>query len=298
MEDEKLKRIKISDIDISKMPFQHGTLPNALIERIKKFKVILFEVETATLEEAIDNFRHDMHPEREIHIWEWIANSYQDFTQRFKIEDIENKKLVYVILLKLSSGDVDKEALLHFHGPQLDAFSQYIKEYQGQQSVKTGGLKRLFVISALTIIGFVIVLFVIMRFIIFIQEDLSPVEFNPPIQQFNEEQIDETHYPIDFSFREQVRIGDSDYTFSYVRTAGNASASLSLSLENILNTQERHTFYANYNFRDDEYRKNICSGPRYSEGANLGPIGDFFREQIMKFWNENSDWPKECLGTK
>ena len=47
-------------------PIQHAALPDVLVERIKNFKALLIEVEPAPLDEIIEDFQRDLHPEPEI----------------------------------------------------------------------------------------------------------------------------------------------------------------------------------------------------------------------------------------
>ena len=65
-----LKKINISDI--KQGDIKHAMLPDELVERIKKFKELLGDVDKATLDETIDNFKRDMHPEKEIRIFKYL----------------------------------------------------------------------------------------------------------------------------------------------------------------------------------------------------------------------------------
>ena len=71
--------VKRKDLDehLRPTPIRHKTLPDKLVERIKKYHTILAEVDPAPPETLIDDFRKDMHPEREVAIWEGIADKYQ-----------------------------------------------------------------------------------------------------------------------------------------------------------------------------------------------------------------------------
>lgn len=71
----KTKKIKISDIKIG--PIRQEVLPDGFVERVQKYKEILKEVETSSLEQTLSNFQRDLHPERELLIWEHIAHFYK-----------------------------------------------------------------------------------------------------------------------------------------------------------------------------------------------------------------------------
>ena len=73
------KRIPLKNLKQNPHHF-HEALAGSLVARIKAFKKILHEVEPVPMEKTIDDFLHDMHPEREVAVWEWIAEEYQKKT--------------------------------------------------------------------------------------------------------------------------------------------------------------------------------------------------------------------------
>ena len=98
------KVFKISDLLPG--PIRHGELPPDLVTRIKAFKQALGDVEPSSLEATIENFRRDMHPEREVEIWERIARSYQDFTTKHAITEFQARSDVFGVLLTIANcGD-------------------------------------------------------------------------------------------------------------------------------------------------------------------------------------------------
>lgn len=99
----KTKSINIKDIKLSgviRTPF----LPEGFIERVRAFKIVLSEVEKMTLEETVYNFQQDLHPEKELEIWEYIAKNYQVFIKANPSLTLEEKKEVLKVLLSLSMG--------------------------------------------------------------------------------------------------------------------------------------------------------------------------------------------------
>lgn len=97
-----LKKIKISDI--KKGDIKHTTLPAEMIERIKNFKEILGDVDRATLDETIDNFKRDMHPDKEVKIWEHIAGVYNTYISEKSITDFATRREIFSVILRLSMG--------------------------------------------------------------------------------------------------------------------------------------------------------------------------------------------------
>lgn len=79
--------------------FQHAELSEALVEKIRNYKEILAEVEKTSLQETIDNFRRDAHPEMEVEIWQSIAAGYQDVTSKRAGMTLEQKREIYSGLL-------------------------------------------------------------------------------------------------------------------------------------------------------------------------------------------------------
>jgi len=80
----------------------HGALAGSLIARIKKFKEILQEVEPSSIEKTLNDFQCDMHPEREVAIWEKIAEGYHNHVSRNPHLSHKEKMKVYRDLLVAS----------------------------------------------------------------------------------------------------------------------------------------------------------------------------------------------------
>lgn len=76
------KKIKVSDIQPG--PVRHLVLPAALVDRIRAYKQILGDADPTSLDRAIDNFKRDANPERELEIWERIASIYQAFAYNLR----------------------------------------------------------------------------------------------------------------------------------------------------------------------------------------------------------------------
>lgn len=122
-----MKQVKISDINPNG-PIRSPLLPAGFIERVRKFKKILAEVETTTLEETILNFQKDQHPERELMIWEHIALNYQHFINDNNGLTPESKRDVLKVLLGLSSGVESFENVKGLNEQQVRGLSKgYLK---------------------------------------------------------------------------------------------------------------------------------------------------------------------------
>jgi len=92
-----MTKIKMSDLKSG--PIRQEILPEGFIIRVQKFKEILKEVETISLEETISNFQRDLCPEKELIIWEKIANQYDLIVSNNPNLSIPEKKMAFKELL-------------------------------------------------------------------------------------------------------------------------------------------------------------------------------------------------------
>lgn len=99
----KMQQVNIKDINTDG-PIRNPVLPTGFIERVQKFKNILAEVETMTLEQTVANFQKDQHPESELKLWERMASAYQTYVEANSQFNLEEKKDVLEVLLGLSMG--------------------------------------------------------------------------------------------------------------------------------------------------------------------------------------------------
>ena len=81
-------------------PIRHEKLPDGFIERVQKYKEVLREIETTSLEEAISNFQRDLYPNTELIIWEKIASSYNEGCKSNPKWTLADKKGLFIKLLK------------------------------------------------------------------------------------------------------------------------------------------------------------------------------------------------------
>jgi hypothetical protein len=72
------------------------------MERIKRYKAVLAEVEPSPLEEAVGSFCRDHHPDREIAIWEGIAGIYQAEVELRPQADKRERQLLFTVILQCS----------------------------------------------------------------------------------------------------------------------------------------------------------------------------------------------------
>lgn len=80
-------------------PKYTSELTEQQVERVKRYKEILGEQDSCSLEEAIDNFRHDKYPEHEIQIWERIASVCETELERRPHASAEERGMVFTAVL-------------------------------------------------------------------------------------------------------------------------------------------------------------------------------------------------------
>ena len=108
----------------------HEKLSDEQISRITKFQEILKEVNPTPLEKTIENFQRDVNPDKEIVIWERIANAYQAINSNNQNLSIAKKTEVYDLLLYRSM--MSKEQVLqkiNLKSLSLDEAKEFVKYY-------------------------------------------------------------------------------------------------------------------------------------------------------------------------
>lgn len=81
------------------------------MERINKLRDTLAEVERSPIEKWIDNFKQDANPDKELAVWERIADSYTRYCARKPLSR-EAKVDVFQLLL-LRSMASEQQVLSH-----------------------------------------------------------------------------------------------------------------------------------------------------------------------------------------
>ena len=105
--------------EIQEGPIRHHVLRDDLLQRIAAFKEILSEVDNMTLDEVVDDFRRDAHPEREIAVWERIAQTYTLFLSHNPTADLAVKHDIFSVVLMASLGMEDWRGIRHLTQDQI-----------------------------------------------------------------------------------------------------------------------------------------------------------------------------------
>ena len=98
----KRKMIKVKDLKTG--PVLDRSLPEGFIKRVIEYKGKLSEVETSSLEETVLNFQRDHYPERELEVWEQIAEMYINECNLNKNWKLTDKKRYFKTVIAQSLG--------------------------------------------------------------------------------------------------------------------------------------------------------------------------------------------------
>jgi hypothetical protein len=113
-------KTRLQPSDLHKGPIRRQILPDSFVDRIKAFKAILRDVDSTSLETAIDNFKRDTHPEEELAIWERIANTYQVFLSHNPSSDPAIRKEVFAVLIGASMASEDWSNIKKLNSDQIN----------------------------------------------------------------------------------------------------------------------------------------------------------------------------------
>ena len=107
MNDDNVKMVPIDDLKFEK---RAETLPAELIDRIALIYHTFQPYLSVSLEQTIDNFKYDTHPEQEIALWERMGRTVLTLTYQDSWPEDKIAKVVKVIL-GLSMGQVQGNEL-------------------------------------------------------------------------------------------------------------------------------------------------------------------------------------------
>lgn len=94
-----MKKNKKKLSELREGPIRDFILPTGFITRVQKYKERLEEVERSSIEETLNAFQRDQDPERELEIWETIAEIYTLEVEKKPYISLEQKKDMFKTLL-------------------------------------------------------------------------------------------------------------------------------------------------------------------------------------------------------
>jgi hypothetical protein len=103
---------RVSSQDLQPGPIRHDALTEQQMTRLRRVQAALAEVDTQPFEKWVENFRRDAHPDREIVIYEAIADAHAKFCAA-RPRNIAEKRDAYGLLLQ-RSGTTGEDALRNY----------------------------------------------------------------------------------------------------------------------------------------------------------------------------------------
>ena len=101
----------IDPAKISQGPIVHAKLSEEQLARISRLQKTFAEVDPTPLEKWIEDFSRDQDPDREIKIWEGMAQPFEAFTAKHTLTPQGKKEAFQVVMLR--SGASESETLSH-----------------------------------------------------------------------------------------------------------------------------------------------------------------------------------------
>ena len=111
MNKEKSETTEMAIQDLELNDVVHDSLTTEQINDITRIQEVFSEVNSTSLEETINNFKRDQHPDNEIAIWLKMADAYQRFTLRTDKSIAHDKKSEAYELILLRSMMTEEEVL-------------------------------------------------------------------------------------------------------------------------------------------------------------------------------------------
>jgi len=86
-------------------PVQHDSLSPSQVDRIKKVHEVFAEVDPTPLEKWLEDFRRDRDPDREIAIYEGMAEAYVAYSEGRSLTPDQKADVYQVVLLRSAAPD-------------------------------------------------------------------------------------------------------------------------------------------------------------------------------------------------
>ena len=93
--------------EIQQGPIQRESLSAEQMERIRALQSVFVEIDGQTTEQWADNFKRDVNPDKELAIWERMANAYTSYCGKHENLTLDTRKEVYKVILLRSMASPD-----------------------------------------------------------------------------------------------------------------------------------------------------------------------------------------------
>ena len=97
----RLGTFSVNPVILKKGPIQHGKLSEELEKRIRDCFARLAEVDKTPIENLLEDFKRDQNPEKEIAVWEAVADGYDAFLKN-RETDAATRQSAFQVLVQLT----------------------------------------------------------------------------------------------------------------------------------------------------------------------------------------------------
>ncbi len=77
------------------------------MERVRKLQAVFGEVDGQSVDQWVDNLKRDLDPDRELDIWERMANAYTAYCSKRTLSGEAKKEVYKVVLLRSMAPEKD-----------------------------------------------------------------------------------------------------------------------------------------------------------------------------------------------
>lgn len=104
------KRVKLDQL--KRGPIRHPELSLLLLARIRSLRSKLEEVHPLSMEEWLDGFQRDAHPDTEVAWWERVARCYEEYSGQQELNPQQRQaafKLIFGLAMGSTAEDVEAD---------------------------------------------------------------------------------------------------------------------------------------------------------------------------------------------
>jgi hypothetical protein len=99
------KRVQIDQL--KRGPVRHPELSPLLLARIRSLRSKLAEVHPLSMEEWLDGFQRDAHPENEVAWWERVARCYAEYSGQKEL-NLQQRQAAFKLIFGLAIGSTEE----------------------------------------------------------------------------------------------------------------------------------------------------------------------------------------------
>jgi hypothetical protein len=88
-------------------PIRRDSLTPEQMERVRKLQAVFVEVDGQSVDQWVDNLKRDLDPDRELDIWERMANAYTAYCLKRTLSGEAKKEVYKVVLLRSMAPEKD-----------------------------------------------------------------------------------------------------------------------------------------------------------------------------------------------